>query len=102
MTSAAARYAAVYDAALAADRFSDHRLPGDHWVDLAELFRLDPRRPRDANLAAVAEYLEPSDVFLDVGGGAGRVSAGLGGLRERGGVDRTVSGDARAVHHGAG
>ena len=77
MTSAAARYAAVYDAALAADRFSDHQMPGDHWADLAELFRLDPKRPRDANLAAVAEYLEPTDVFLDVGGGAGRVSLAL-------------------------
>ncbi len=77
MTSAAARYAAVYDAALAADRFWDHRLPGDHWADLAELFRLDPRRPRDANLAAVAKYLEPTDVFLDVGGGAGRICLAL-------------------------
>ena len=77
MTSAAGRYAAVYDAALAADRFSDHQMPGDHWADLAELFRLDPKRPRDANLAAVAEYLEPTDVFLDVGGGAGRVSLAL-------------------------
>lgn len=73
MMDAAARYAAVYDAALAADAFFDHQAPGDHWADLAELFRLDPRRPRDANLAAVAEYLRPPDVFLDVGGGAGRV-----------------------------
>ena len=77
MTSAAARYAAVYDAALAAGRFTDHRLQGDHWADLADLFRLDPRRPRDANLAAVAGYLGPTDVFLDVGGGAGRVSLAL-------------------------
>ena len=79
MTSAAARYAAVYDAALAAGRFTDHRLQGDHWADLAELFRLDPQRPRDANLAAVAGYLGPTDVFLDVGGGAGRVSLALAG-----------------------
>ena len=41
------------------------------------MFRLDPRRPRDANLAAVAEYLEPTDVFLDVGGGAGRICLAL-------------------------
>ena len=74
MSEAAAKYAAVYDAALAADRFADHQSPGDHWADLAELFRLDPTRP---NLAAVAEYLEPSDVFLDVGGGAGRVCLAL-------------------------
>ena len=77
MTTAASNYAAVYDAALAADRFSDHRMPGDHWADMAEMFRLDPRRPRDANLAALAAYLEPSDVLLDVGGGAGRVSLAL-------------------------
>ena len=77
MSEAAVRYAAVYDAALSADRFSDHQLPGDHWADLAELFRLDPTRPKDANLLAVADYLEPTDVFLDVGGGAGRVSLAL-------------------------
>ena len=77
MTDAASNYAAVYDAALAADRFSDHRMPGDHWADMAEMFRLDPRRPKDANLSALAGYLEPSDVLLDVGGGAGRVSLAL-------------------------
>lgn len=75
--SAAANYAAVYDAALAADRFADHGSPGDHWADLAEMFRLDPRRPRDANLSALATYLEPTDVLLDVGGGAGRISLAL-------------------------
>ena len=77
MNTAAARYAAVYDAALAADRFMDHRMPGDHWADLAEMFRLDPRRTKDANLSILAGYLEPSDVLLDVGGGAGRVSLAL-------------------------
>ncbi len=79
MTTAAERYAAVYDAALAANRFTDHQLPGDHWADLAELFRLDPRRPRDANLSMIAGFLEPSDVLLDVGGGAGRISLALAG-----------------------
>ena len=77
MTSAAERYAAVYDAALAADRFTDHRLPGDHWADLAELFRLDPRRPKDASLQVLASYLESSDRLIDVGGGAGRISLAL-------------------------
>lgn len=41
------------------------------------MFRLDPSRPKDANLSALAAYLEPSDVLLDVGGGAGRVSLAL-------------------------
>ena len=77
MTSAAANYAAVYDAALAAGRFTDHGSPGDHWGDLAEMFRLDPDRPRDTNLSALSAYLEPTDVFLDVGGGAGRISLAL-------------------------
>ena len=77
MTSAAAHYATVYDAALAADRFTDHQMPGDHWADLAEMFRLDPRRPEDSNLSAVASFLQPTDTFLDVGGGAGRISLAL-------------------------
>ena len=79
MSSAAERYAAVHDAALAADRFADHRRRSDHWADLAELFRLDPHRPWDKNLEAIAGYLKPTDVLLDVGGGAGRVSLPLAG-----------------------
>lgn len=79
MTSAAERYAAVYDRALAAKRFQDHHQPGDHWADEAELFRLDPNRPLDGNLAAIAGYLQPGDRLIDVGGGAGRVSLALAG-----------------------
>ncbi len=77
MSSAAEHYAAVHDAALAAGRFADHRHRADHWADLAELFRLDPHRQWDQNLRALAGYLEPTDVLLDVGGGAGRVSLPL-------------------------
>jgi len=77
MMSAADYYAAVYDVVAASDHFVDHRTPGDHWADMAEMFRLDPRRPRDANLSALIDYLEPSDVLLDVGGGAGRISLAL-------------------------
>ena len=40
---------------------------------LAGLFRFDPRRTLTPNLEAIAQYLQPSDVFVDVGGGAGRV-----------------------------
>ena len=79
MTTAAERYAAVHDAALAAGRFADHRRRADHWADLAEEFRLDPHRPWDKNLQAIAGYLQPTDVLLDVGGGAGRVSLPLAG-----------------------
>ena len=79
MSSAAERYAAVHDAALAAGRFSDHRRRVDHWADLAGEFRLDPHRPWDQSLQAIAGYLQPTDVLLDVGGGAGRVSLPLAG-----------------------
>ncbi len=79
MISAAERYAAVHDAALAAGRFADHRRRADHWADLADQFRLDPHRPWDKNLHAIAGHLLPTDVLLDVGGGAGRVSLPLAG-----------------------
>lgn len=77
--SAAARYAAVYDAALAAEQFPDHSRPGDQWAEWAELFRRDPQRPLDANLSVIAGYLHPADRLVDVGGGAGRVSLALAG-----------------------
>ena len=79
MSPAAERYAAVHDAALAAGRFADHRRRADHWADLAPEFRLDPHRPWDKNLEAIAGHLQPTDVLLDVGGGAGRVSLPLAG-----------------------
>lgn len=107
MTNAAERYAAVHDAALAAERFADHQSPGDHWADLAELFRRDPGRLWDANLEALAGYLQPSDCFVDVGGGAGRVSLALanhvrevvlvepsGGMREQFAAARNAAGIA--------
>jgi hypothetical protein len=51
--------------------------PADRWAGVAEQARADPRRPLDANLAALVGYLEPQDVVLDVGGGAGRISLPL-------------------------
>ena len=52
-------------------------MPVDRWAGLSEGARSDPRRPLDANLAALVEYVEPHDVLLDVGGGAGRISLPL-------------------------
>ncbi|MBI5949119.1 MAG: methyltransferase domain-containing protein [Chloroflexi bacterium] len=46
---------------------------GPSWDRMAASFRLDPRREMDRNLAALAEFVEPDDVVVDVGGGAGRV-----------------------------
>ena len=46
----------------------------DIWAGpVARLFRFDPRRQLTPNLEAIAQYLRPEDVFVDVGGGAGRV-----------------------------
>ena len=73
--SAAERYAAYLDGVQEqkARLFGD-RSQGDIWSgDLARLFRLDPHRQLTANLEAVAEYLRPEDVFVEAGGGAGRV-----------------------------
>lgn len=50
---------------------------GDRWERRAALFRLDPHRALDTNLAALAALLRPDDTLLDVGGGAGRVSLPL-------------------------
>jgi SAM-dependent methyltransferase len=47
---------------------------GDRWSPiLAEQARDDPHRPLDENLRALASYIDPDDVVVDVGGGAGRV-----------------------------
>src|SRR5215216_6378476 len=74
-------YAARLDAQVAqAARIAGARPLADRWGGaMASRFRLDPRRPLDPVLEAVAAYLSPGDVLLDVGGGAGRVSLPLAG-----------------------
>ena len=48
---------------------------GDVWGgQSAQVFRADPQRSLDANLTIIASYIQPQDVLIDVGGGAGRVS----------------------------
>lgn len=71
----AERYAARVDAAIAQRTRLRGELPaGDRWTGpRAQMFRADPRRPLTADLALVAEYLQPDDTFVDVGGGAGRI-----------------------------
>ena len=50
---------------------------GDRWSAAATRFTSDPRRQPEPNLLAIAEYVRPEHVLLDVGGGAGRYSLPL-------------------------
>ena len=78
MPNAAEEYAARCDAV----REQQLRLFGPPSADIwtgqsAAQFRFDPRRELDPNLAILASYIEPGDVVVDVGGGAGRISLPL-------------------------
>ncbi len=72
--------------------------PGeDTWTGaLAERFRSDPRRELDPTVAAIAERLRPDDVFVDAGGGAGRISLPMA-LRCREALNVDPSEGMRAV-----
>ena len=80
MQSAAA-YAARVDAVLAQrDRLRGPQPPGDLFGGLPPdhaLMASDARRLLEPNLAIIASYVEPDDVIIDVGGGAGRLSLPL-------------------------
>ena len=73
--SAAENYAALVDAVEAQRaRLHGSLAQEDRWRgSLARTFRFDPHRELDANLTTVASYVEPQDVLMDVGGGAGRL-----------------------------
>lgn len=79
--SAAEHYARRVDAVLAQrTRLRGPQPPGDLFAGLAPdhpLMKADPRRQLEPNLAAMAAYIEPDDVIIDVGGGAGRISLPL-------------------------
>ena len=71
-------YAARVDAADAQrDRIYVGQESGDPWGDQANRFALDPHRAIDENLKALAGYIQPHDLVIDVGGGAGRLSLPL-------------------------
>jgi 2-polyprenyl-3-methyl-5-hydroxy-6-metoxy-1,4-benzoquinol methylase len=77
--TAAETYATRIDA-VRAQRVRLHGAPppDDPWAGpIAQRFRADPHRPLDANVAALASYIRPEDVLIDVGGGAGRVALPL-------------------------
>ena len=86
--TAAETYAAHIDAVNAqrARLFGGREQPGQRWGrDAAEGFKYDPHRSLDANLDTIASYIQAEDVFIDVGGGAGRVCLPMA-LRCREGV----------------
>ena len=72
-------YAAYFDAAQAQNaRIYGPPSGGDAWGGAAaRQFRFDPRRELDRNMAVIASYVQPDDVVVDVGGGAGRVGLPL-------------------------
>ena len=77
--TAAQTYAALIDAVHAQrSRIHGQQPAEDRFGGLvAQRFRADPHRSLDANLQVVASYVQPDDVFIDVGGGAGRVGLAL-------------------------
>ena len=76
--TAAETYAARIDAVHAQRaRIRGQQAAHDPWGAAAALFRFDPHRELDANLDAIASFIQPEDVLIDVGGGAGRVSLPL-------------------------
>ena len=77
--SAANRYAIMVNAVNAQRARVQGPVAGeDYWRGpVARSFRFDPLRNLDANLAVIASFVEPWDVLLDIGGGAGRVSLSL-------------------------
>ena len=77
--TAATEYAAHFDA-ISSQRARIYRgqRPSDIWGGtIARQFRFDPRRELEPNLGVIATYVQPDDVVVDVGGGAGRVSLPL-------------------------
>ena len=75
------RYAARVDAVLTQRTRLRGRQPlGDLFAGLPSdhpLVKADPRRPPDLNLEIIASYIQPDDVIIDVGGGAGQISLPL-------------------------
>ena len=67
-------YAALLDASEEQwVRLQGPRQPDIWGGPIAARFRADPRREMDDNFLAVASYVTPDDMFIDAGGGAGRI-----------------------------
>ena len=78
MPTAAEEYANLLDAVDEQQLRLFGPRPADIWTgQSAAQFRFDPHRELDPNLAGLASYIEPDDIVVDVGGGAGRLSLPL-------------------------
>ncbi len=81
MTDATARYAESVEGVLAQRaRLRGSETPPDLFAGLDAahpMMRADPLRPLTPNQVAIADYIEPDDIVVDVGGGAGRYSLPL-------------------------
>jgi len=73
--SAVEDYAALLDVSDSQwERLQGPRKP-DIWGGVtAKRFRADPKREMDDNFEVLASFVRPDDVFVDAGGGAGRLS----------------------------
>jgi hypothetical protein len=92
MMTAAELYTDLVDAANAQRvRLRGEEAIGARWDrEVAQRFRYEPHRRLDANLDIIASYVEPQDVLIDVGGGAGRICLPMA-LRCREGIVVDVS-----------
>lgn len=73
--SAISDYSALIEAVEAQRERLQGPLREDFWGgDIAKRFRADPKRQMEDNFGILAEFVRPDDVFVDVGGGAGRLS----------------------------
>ena len=75
--TAAEAYATRFDAYWAQQARLFGKQPDAYTPEAASTFRFDPHRKLGPNLAFYASYVEPEDVVIDVGGGAGRVGLPL-------------------------
>lgn len=96
--NAAAVLADTWGEAVRANREQAERLreapdqAGDHYAPIAAAFRADPRRSGDPTLTALRGIAQPTDIWLDVGAGAGRFALALAGsVREVIGIEPSTA-----------
>jgi hypothetical protein len=59
------------------ERLGIAALDSRRWSEVAPGYRFDPHRELGTNLSVLASYVEPDDVVVEVGGGAGRTALPL-------------------------